>query len=289
MEIKRISKSTVLLIAILLLYILISVANVAYHFPSKNSLLSFNAKEDTQWVYYHVVAPAQTPAFKRGENVLILFRNYEDSPVELPNDTPWWIETNTSSGWTTVYTPLYGDTKMVIYPQEYRGTTKETQAYWMWNLTFSNGSLLPEGYYRIVLPTNRCIYYQEFIISDIYGKLGWLIVDDILNSSVSMNKTYDVELYLRAKNLTSDLIEYLHMKIGNFSVKAVINSSKVSSHYNYSILFATLQKYQILAAIKLSIVDLIVLEQQGYELLLGNDTNSTNNQTEDNRILEYSI
>ncbi|MCD6483782.1 MAG: hypothetical protein J7L47_01565 [Candidatus Odinarchaeota archaeon] len=107
-----------------------------------------------------------------------------------------------------------------------------------------------------------------------------------------MNKTYDVVLYLRAKNVTSDLIDYLHMEIGNFSVRAVMNSSEIASDFNYSLLYTILQKYQILAAIKLSIVDLIILNQQVYDLFpRNNNTNNsgTNSQSEDNRIFWYFI
>jgi len=240
-------------------------------------------------VSYYLIGVARTPAFKRGENVLVIFGNYENSSVELPNDAPWWAETNTSSGWTTVYSPHHGDTKIVLYPREYRGI-KKTRVIWTWNLTFSNGSLLPEGYYRIVLPTNRCIYYQEFIISDTYGKLGWCLIDDILNSSVSMNKTFEVRIFLRTKNVTSELIDYLHTRIGDFSV-SVINASEISPNYNYSLLYTKLQKYQILKAIELNVVDLITVIPE-YSLLGNNTSNSdssSNNQSKDNHIFDYSI
>ena len=272
MKKKKIIKQIILLLTILLLCTPVFESSAIHHFLLDKSFSSFCTKDDPQWVSYYLIGVARTPAFKRGANVLIIFENYENSSVELPNDAPWWAETNTSSGWTTVYIPHHGDTKIVLYPREYRGI-KKTRVIWTWNLTFSNGSLLPEGYYRIVLPTNRCIYYQEFIISDTYGKLDWCLIDDILNSSVSMNKTYDVVLYLRAKNVTSELIDYLRREIGNFTVRAVMNSSEIASDFNYSLLYTILQKYQILKAIHLSVVDLIILNQQDYDLCPRNNTN----------------
>ncbi|MCD6483783.1 MAG: hypothetical protein J7L47_01570 [Candidatus Odinarchaeota archaeon] len=78
------------LVALLLGSTLVSKAYVVLGTVSpSNSSLSPSVAEDKQLVFRYLIGNARTPAFKRGEKILVIFENYENSSVELPNDAPW--------------------------------------------------------------------------------------------------------------------------------------------------------------------------------------------------------
>ncbi|MCD6483780.1 MAG: hypothetical protein J7L47_01555 [Candidatus Odinarchaeota archaeon] len=181
--------------------------------------------------------------YKPGTIVNIRFFNSDNNTiVYLPNDAPWRIELNTSSGWVEVYTPPHNDTEIALHYKEF--------CFWQWYQVYDNGSQVPEGYYRIIFWTSNETYIEEFIISEIYGKIesGLAIKIDLLNKTggVDPNKTFDVDIVFTV-NVTQETVDEMVERIGNFTMR----------YYDtyYNLMSASLTKRQILKLAEWEIVD----------------------------------
>ncbi|MCD6483784.1 MAG: hypothetical protein J7L47_01575 [Candidatus Odinarchaeota archaeon] len=180
--------------------------------------------------------------YKPGTIVNISFFNSDNNTiVYLPNDAPWRIELNTSSGWVEVYTPPHNDTEIALHYHEF--------LFWQWYQVYDNGSQVPEGYYRIIFWTSNETYIEEFIISAIYGKIesGLAIEIDLLNKTgdVDPNKTFDVDIVF-TMNVTQEVVDEMVERIGNFTM--------IHGTY-YNLMTASLTKRQILKLAEWEIVD----------------------------------
>ena len=154
------------------------------------------------------------PSYKPGVVVNISFINRDNSTiVYLPNDAPWRIELNTSSGWVEVYTPPHNDTETTLWHNGYR--------FWQWYQVYDNGSQVPEGYYRIIFWTSNETYIEEFIISKIYGKIEPVLAReiDLLNETGNdnLNRTFSVVIVFTV-NVTQETVDEMVERIGNFTI-----------------------------------------------------------------------
>lgn len=193
---------------------------------------------------------AEISAYLPGETVHIFLFNQGSESIQLPNTAPWIIERNTSTGWTEVYTPEYANSAVILEPDSYR--------HWTWNQTYNNGSMVPEGKYRVVLNADKT-YIREFLISIVYGKMGTGLLSYMLNESVSMDTVLSVIIIFNAtltnNCVTEELLEEMEQRIGPFNYSYLWNETKLPG------LSTNLTKGQILTLAEWDVVSIIELNR----------------------------
>lgn len=95
--------------------------------------------------------------FKRGEKIVVSFKNIGDKPIILPNSAPWMIY-KVGKNLTPVYQPIALQVLIKLNPGE--------SVKWEWNQRDFNGKLVESGLYEFVVKTTKYEFRKRFMIVD---------------------------------------------------------------------------------------------------------------------------